>query len=175
MNIIDRAKQFAIEAHGDQKRKYTGEPYWHHLQSVAGIVHDYGGTQDMIAAAWLHDTLEDTGTFVEALIEEFSGHITRMVLMLTDGPYPTPKMNRAARKLFDCARLAKASDDVKTVKLADLMDNTESITAHDPKFARVYLREKALLLPALQGGNIMLWHDAAEQVRVCLDRLDATP
>jgi len=53
---------------------------------------------------------------------------------------------------------------VKTIKLADLLDNTEDITLHDPKFARVYMAEKAALLPALQGGNELLWKQAEAQI-----------
>ena len=64
--------------------------------------------------------------------------------------------NRAVRKAIDLVHTAKASAEAKTVKLADLIDNTKSIFAHDPKFAKVYLKEKALLLEVLEEGDAAL-------------------
>ncbi|TYF68814.1 guanosine polyphosphate pyrophosphohydrolase, partial [Enterobacter hormaechei] len=62
MNIIDKAHMFAAGAHAGvgQKRKYTGEDYIHHPVAVAEIVRNHGGTDEMVAAAMLHDTIEDT-------------------------------------------------------------------------------------------------------------------
>jgi hypothetical protein len=54
--------------------------------------------------------------------------------------------NRAARKALDRAHIAKTPRKRKPLKLADLIDNSRSILAHDPGFTRVYMREKALLL-----------------------------
>ncbi len=61
--------------------------------------------------------------------------------------------NRAARKALDRQHLAAASPEGMTIKLADLISNTQSITQHDPNFAKVYMREKAELLPMLERGN----------------------
>ena len=59
MSTIQRAEQFAQEAHKDHKRKYTGDPYYVHLDEVRRIVKAAGGSEDMQAAALLHDTVED--------------------------------------------------------------------------------------------------------------------
>lgn len=166
MSIIDRARQFAIIAHGDQKRKYTFEPYWKHLEAVAATVEAYGGTPVMQAAAWLHDTLEDTTVKWQQIDIAFGNAVSRLVAVLTDGPYPRPGMNRAARKAHDRERLAEASGAVQTIKLADLMDNTKSIVQYDPDFARVYLEEKALLLEVLTRGNSRLLTQARWQLHV---------
>jgi hypothetical protein len=76
--------------------------------------------------------------------------------MLTDVSKPTDG-NRAKRKNMDREHIAKASLQAKTIKLADLIDNTRSIVEHDPKFAKVYLTEKALLLEVLREGDSFLW------------------
>ena len=68
--------------------------------------------------------------------------------------------NRAARKLIDLQRLAKSSADGATIKLADIIDNSKDILAHDPNFAKVYLREKAASLAVLQHGNKALFNAA---------------
>lgn len=61
-DLIARARQFATEAHEriDQRRKYTNQPYQEHLKSVAGLVAGVTDDPEVIAVAWLHDTLEDT-------------------------------------------------------------------------------------------------------------------
>jgi hypothetical protein len=73
--------------------------------------------------------------------------------------------NRKARKALDRAHTAKASPAAKTIKLADLIDNTKSIVEHDPEFARVYLAEKAALLEVLKEGDQVLWAMASNLVR----------
>lgn len=61
--------------------------------------------------------------------------------------------------------LGKASPAAKTIKLADLIDNTRSIVERDPKFAQIYLAEKALLLEVLREGDATLWAMAAEHCK----------
>lgn len=151
--LIDAAYQFAKAAHGDQKRKYTGEPYIGHPVAVARIVAAVTDDCEMICAALLHDVLEDTSATYDDLVSSGFGHsIASLVLELTDISKPEDG-NRAARKALDRAHIARASDRAQTVKLADLIDNAGSITKYDPHFARVYMREKGLLLTVLTKGD----------------------
>ena len=60
MEIVEKAIKYATEAHGDQKRKYTGEPYITHPIAVMEIVKTVAHTKEMLAAAVLHDVIEDT-------------------------------------------------------------------------------------------------------------------
>ena len=71
MSIVEKARLFATSAHAavGQKRKYTNEPYIVHPAEVAKLVEDVGGTQEMIAAAWLHDVIEDTQVPLELIWE----------------------------------------------------------------------------------------------------------
>lgn len=152
-DLVVRAHSFAIEAHGPQTRKYTGDPYVTHCGEVARMVAMVGLDEEAIAAAWLHDTLEDCPQVTVDILERaFNSRVTHMVLMLTDAA-PDGVTNRAERKAADRARLAKAGFEIQTIKLADLIDNTTSITAHDPDFSVPYLREKRLLLEEMQGGH----------------------
>lgn len=70
---------------------------------------------------------------------------------------------RKHRKAKDREHTAKASPQAKTIKLADLIDNTRSIVERDPEFAKVYLAEKALLLEVLRDGDATLWKMAHAQ------------
>lgn len=65
MSIAFDAMTFARAVHRDQRRKYTGNPYADHLAEVAGIVAAVGGNADMIAVAWLHDSIEDQGVTLD--------------------------------------------------------------------------------------------------------------
>ncbi len=172
MTIIDQARQFAIDAHGDQKRKYTGFPYWHHCRNVAILVATATEDPTMIAAAWLHDVLEDTDTTAKELFQEFGSRITDLVVDLTDIVLKGAG-NRATRKAKECKRMAGIHPDAKTIKLADLIDNASDIVEGDPKFARLYLAEKAELLKVLGAGDIRLWEQADAVLLESWKRLEA--
>jgi (p)ppGpp synthase/HD superfamily hydrolase len=162
MNIVERARIFATAAHAavGQKRKYTGEDYIVHPTEVAGIVRDAGGTDAQIAAAYLHDVVEDTGVTIEQIEREFGTEITELVSYLTDVSKPSDG-NRKVRKTIDRKHTAKAPAAAKTVKLADLISNTQSIVKYDMNFAETYLEEKMELLSVLQhGGDPVLWKQA---------------
>lgn len=161
MTIVSEARAFAYGAHVGQVRKYTGEPYITHCEAVANMVHDAGCHERTIAAAWIHDTVEDTPVTNADIRCLFGETIAKYAEYLTD--YDHSYGNRATRKAADRTRLATAPNAVKTIKLADIIDNTKSIVEHDPQFAKVYLEEKRLLLPVLKGGDERLWNIAWEQ------------
>lgn len=165
MSLIERARAFAIEAHGDQKRKYTGEPYVVHTQQVADIVQRAGGDPCMVAAAHLHDVVEDTPTTIEQVREAFGPEVARLVLGMTD-QVPLSLGNRRARKRAESDRLGAADGRVQTIKLADIISNTPSIAEHDPGFAKVYLAEMRYLVPLLVRGDAALLARAREIVGV---------
>jgi hypothetical protein len=151
-SLVSRAKKFATEAHGAQKRKYTGEPYTVHLAEVAGLVRDAGLDEEVQAAAWLHDVVEDTHVGEAALRAEFGDRIASYVMQVTDVSRPEDG-NRATRKALDRAHLSHATYEGASIKLADMISNTISISQHDPNFSRVYLPEKEAILNAMQGGE----------------------
>jgi len=163
-NPIAKSIAFAHEAHIGHKRKYTGEPYTYHLASVASIIQEVSGTPEMVAAAWLHDTVEDTPTTIEDIQMQFGIKIAELVSDLTDVSKPEDG-NRKIRKTLDRLHLAKASPMAKTIKLADLINNAESIVQHDPKFAKVFMHEKKLLLEVLREGSPKLHARASEIIR----------
>ena len=156
-NLVTLAQQFAIQSHQriDQRRKYTGQPYEVHLKAVAELVQEVSSDPDMIAAAWLHDTVEDTPTTIEDIEDSFGSDVATLVGELTDVSNPGDG-NRAARKSIDRAHLARACVRAKTVKLADLIDNCRDICKHDPRFARVFVLEMVDLLQVLTEGDARL-------------------
>lgn len=166
MNVVHKAQVFAIAAHASvqQKRKYTGEPYIVHPAEVARIVAEVpGSTPDMVAAAWLHDVVEDTGCTFTDIHMNFGIDIAALVGWLTDVSKPEDG-NRSVRKAIDRAHTADAPAEAQTIKLADLISNSRSIMQHDPAFAKTYLEEKRLLLEVMTKGDKGLHELASKYV-----------
>lgn len=156
-----RAKYFAHGAHGaiDHRRKYTNEPYIVHPAAVVALLRTVPHTPLMLIAGWLHDVVEDTGCTLAMLATLFGEDVASKVEMLTDVSKPEDGL-RAARKQIDREHTAKADPDMKSVKLADLIHNAESILQHDLNFARVFFPEMNLLLGVLTDGDPTLWAKA---------------
>jgi (p)ppGpp synthase/HD superfamily hydrolase len=162
--LTTKAFEFAKAKHAGQVRRYTGEPYINHCFAVAALVAIVPWrTEEMLAAAILHDTIEDTDTTYEELVKEFGRTIANLVLDLTD-QIPLSAGNRTHRKELEAERLARTSMAAQTIKVADLIDNTLTIAEHDPGFAKVYLKEKAHLLSVLTLADEDLVEIARKQM-----------
>jgi (p)ppGpp synthase/HD superfamily hydrolase len=149
---LEQAIEFATRAHDGQVRKYTGEPYVTHPIAVSEIVRSVPHTEDMLIAAVLHDTVEDTDVTLADIEFYFGRTVMDLVFWLTDSSRPQDG-NRATRKAIDRDHLAAAPAAAQTIKVADLLHNTLSIVSHDPDFAIVYMREKRLLLDVLTQAD----------------------
>lgn len=165
MSIIENARCFSIAAHEaiQQKRKYTGEPYFWHPMAVGSIVWGAYGDENMLAAAYLHDVVEDTGVTLSTIENLFGEDVTTLVAGLTDVSKPSDG-NRAERKRIDREHTAEQSPRCKTIKLADLIHNSQSILEYDREFAKTYIKEKELLLEVLKEGDTNLWKAANDIV-----------
>ena len=162
----EEAKEFAREAHKDQFRKYKNEPYIEHPIRVAQLVRTVPHTPAMICAAYLHDVVEDTPVNIDEIRQRFGDRVATYVQELTDVYVKNdyPHLNRKRRKEKEVERLSKISVEAKTVKLADVIDNTRDIVENDKGFARKYVPEMEALVEALQGGNFKLLMKAIYEV-----------
>ena len=176
----ERLLTFVKVEHGEQVRKYTNEPYWKHLVSVATIVSKY--EPDGIEAALCHDLFEDTKcqpeTLQNALIDfgytkQESATIPALVMELTDRFIPElyPELNRNERKKREAERLGKICFLSQSVKYADLIDNTSSIVKYDKGFAVKYLQEKVRILDHMRNGNINLLIDCCHCLKNALNEM----
>jgi len=161
--MVQRAIWFATQAHAGQTRKYTGEPYVNHPVEVMQLVSTVTDDPEILAAAVLHDVVEDTPATIMNIKIGFNRRVAELVDDLTDVSKPEDG-NRATRKELDRQHTAKASPDAKTIKLADLISNSRSIVKDDPNFAKVYMKEKAALLEVLTEGNTILFKQASDIV-----------
>ena len=177
---MEKVKDFADQAHGKQQRKYSPEPYIVHPVRVMEMVRKHTDRLPVLAAALLHDVLEDTPVTKEKLHAflqtvmpgEEALQTTDLVVELTDVYTKTahPRWNRKKRKLKESQRIEKTSGESQTIKYADIIDNCREIVQHDPDFARVFLRECKSLLAVMKKGDEILYREALATVTDCLQQ-----
>lgn len=132
--LVDRAIQFAVDAHHDTERRGKGFPYIVHPLEAMEIVATMTTDPELLAAAVLHDTVEDTDVTVEQIREAFGDRVAELVHAESDqlnGEVFTGGENEAetwhARKQAAIDRLAAAPHDAKIVALGDKLSNMRAI------------------------------------------------
>ncbi len=131
MAKVVRAAYFAGEKHKDQRRSDKEEtPYINHPLELASILVDEGMVDnvDVICAALLHDTIEDTDTTAEELITVFGPTVAGIVLEVTNDM----TQSSANRRIQEAAKIPKLSVHAKLVKLADKIANIRDISTMPP-------------------------------------------
>jgi GTP diphosphokinase / guanosine-3',5'-bis(diphosphate) 3'-diphosphatase len=131
LGLLLRALSFAAHKHRDQRRKdVQASPYINHPIALADVLVNEAGVTDLevLCAALLHDTIEDTRTTPEELEREFGHGIASIVLELTDNKM----LKKGTRKRMQIVHAAAASRGAKLVKLADKICNLRDINARPP-------------------------------------------
>ena len=152
---IVKAAQFAAEKHKNQRRKDAdASPYINHPLALASVLAVEGGIEnpDVICAALLHDTIEDTKTSAEELEAIFGGKVTGIVLEVTDNK----NLDKAVRKEEQVRHAPHISAEAKLVKLADKICNLRDILASPPsdwsaERKRAYFEWAARVVAGLRG------------------------
>lgn len=155
-----RAVRFAAWKHRTQKRKDAAEsPYILHPVALAEVLWTEGGVRDpvVIAAALLHDTLEDTETTAEELRGAFGKPVAAVVEEVTDVKW----LGKHSRKRLQVARASRSSKRAKLVKLADKICNLRDLLASPPKGwslerKREYFDWAKEVIDPLRGTNARL-------------------
>ena len=131
MSLILKALEFAAQKHRDQRRKdKNASPYINHPIQLANVLRQEGSVADpvVIAAALLHDTVEDTETTWQELRGEFGDEIANIVLEVTDVQW----LKKIVRKRLQVAKARHASHAARLVKLADKICNLRDVAARPP-------------------------------------------
>jgi guanosine-3',5'-bis(diphosphate) 3'-pyrophosphohydrolase len=157
MGLVLRAARFAAWKHRDQRRKGRGAvPYINHPLDLAHVLWFEGAVTDpeILAAALLHDTLEDTQTTLQELQGEFGERVAGIVMEVTD----EPTINWRARKKLQVSRGRLASLEAKQVKLADKICNLRSMVSSPPngwtvERQRAYFDWSKEVVDQLRGAN----------------------
>jgi guanosine-3',5'-bis(diphosphate) 3'-pyrophosphohydrolase len=128
--LITNACDFAARRHVNQRRKGdAGEPYINHLAEVAELLaRATDGDAVLVAAAYLHDTLEDTATTYEELDELFGPQIAALVAEVTDDK----SLPKAERKRLQIAKAPGKSERARLLKVADKTSNLRALVSSPP-------------------------------------------
>lgn len=128
-DLLDRAIIFAVQAHHNTERRGKGFPYIVHPMEAVEIVSTITADQELLAAAALHDTIEDTDVTVEQLREAFGDRVAELVHaesdQFTEGVSEEDSWHDRKQAAID--RLAAASHDAKIVALGDKLSNMRAI------------------------------------------------
>ena len=158
--LLARAWRVAAEQHVDQRRKgERQEPYVNHLAEVADLVAEAtrGTDPNLVAAAVLHDTVEDTGMTKAKLARLFGADVAAIVAEVTDNK----KLPKAERKRLQVANASHKTRRAKILKLADKTSNLRSIAKSPPRDwnldrQRKYLKFSLDVAAGLRGSNAWL-------------------
>ena len=163
LRLVSEAADLAARRHNGMARRGRGsEPYINHLAEVANILAEVtdGDDAELIAAGWLHDTVEDTGVTREKLAQEFGERVAALVMEVTDD-MSLPKTKRREMQIESAPH---KSPNAKLIKIADKISNIRARIHSDPT--------------AEQRADLTDYVDWAEQVvagcrgvNVALDRL----
>lgn len=174
MSLILKAAWTAREAHSRQVRKWGRGPFHFHVARVAGLVAAHpgmGAGEEAVAAAYLHDTVEDGVLTSDQVLAEFGPGVWHTVMELTNASKLIPeadreRMSRAERKEMDRVKLGTVSWEAKIIKMYDRLDNLRDLETAPRDFVQKYLDESRALLDVIGHADPALLHHVLE---VCDD------
>jgi guanosine-3',5'-bis(diphosphate) 3'-pyrophosphohydrolase len=157
LKLLLRALDFAARKHRDQRRKdRAASPYINHPIALARVLALEGGISEpgVLAAALLHDTIEDTRTSYPELRAEFGPRVAKTVLEVTDNK----RLRKHTRKRLQVEHASTLSRDAKLVKLADKICNLRDLGIHPPvgwnkRRRREYFDWAKQVIDGLRGTN----------------------
>jgi len=131
LRLVSEAADLAARRHNGMQRKGRGnEPYINHLAEVANLLAGVtdGTDAELVAAGWLHDTIEDTATTREELAETFGTRVAALVVEVTDD-MTLSKAERRQKQILDAP---KKSPGAKLIKIADKISNIRARVVPQP-------------------------------------------
>lgn len=151
------AVSFAAKKHHKQKRKGAdGEPYVNHVLEVANLLANVGGVADydVLIAAVLHDTVEDTATTNEEIKERFGAAVAALVAEVTDDK----SLPKARRKELQIEHAPHLSTGARLIKLGDKISNVRDVSENPPagwslQRRREYVDWGERVINGLRGAN----------------------
>ena len=161
-HLVLKAVDFAARKHRDQRRKdHDASPYVNHPIAVAMLIAEVGGVQtpEILAAALLHDTVEDTQTTPEELELEFGVKVRQLVEEVTDDK----NLPKVARKRHQIEHAAVISEGAVLIKLGDKISNVMDVTNSPPKGWDIQRRQEYLAWAESVIANCRQANTALEQ------------
>ena len=176
--LVEKAKNFAFRAHeGHLRNDKNNDPYIVHPEEVADLVSKSGGSAQEVAAAWLHDTVEDTPTTIEDIRREFGEEVADIVHGLTDLP-EFEGLPLAERKAKQAERVRNEGISVRRIKLADQSSNVKAVGSGifldmPPEKAKVYVSGAKSIADHCKGISDFLDELFEERYKEALTNLES--
>jgi (p)ppGpp synthase/HD superfamily hydrolase len=175
LRLVSEAADFAARRHTGQQRKGRGnEPYVNHLAEVANLlsIATDGTDAELVAAGWLHDTIEDTATTHRELAKTFGERVAALVVEVTDD-MTLPKEERRQKQIVDAR---KKSPGAKLIKIADKISNIRARILPRPNQEERddlidYVTWAEKVVAGCQGVNAMLDRMFDETVKLARSTL----
>ena len=160
LRLISEAAELAARRHNGMARKGRGnEPYINHLAEVANLLSaaTEGADAELVAAGWLHDTIEDTETTREELAERFSERVASLVVECTDDM----SLPKAERRRLQVVNASHKSPGAKLIKIADKISNIRARILRNPTAEERddlvdYTNWAEQVVAGCRGGNVFL-------------------
>jgi guanosine-3',5'-bis(diphosphate) 3'-pyrophosphohydrolase len=160
LRLISEAAELAARRHNGMARKGRGnEPYINHLAEVANLlsVATDGADAELVAAGWLHDTIEDTETTREELTQKFSERVASLVVECTDDM----SLPKAERRRLQVVNASHKSASARLIKIADKISNIGARILPDPSVEERadlldYTNWAEQVVAGCRGGNAWL-------------------
>jgi (p)ppGpp synthase/HD superfamily hydrolase len=147
--LMIEAAMFAAAAHRGQNRKYHAQPYIAHPARIAATLMTKGAEPALIAAAWLHDVVEDCKVEPHTIDQLFGERVCGYVVAMTN-PSKGLRGSRAEKKAIDREHWATITDaDAQWLKVEDRLDNLRDAWAGPKDWRIVYAKESSLLIDVL--------------------------
>lgn len=157
--MIEKAEEYAREKHKNQVRKFSGEPYINHPIRVSKIVKEFNKSREMVIAAILHDTVEDTDTTIEYIELHFGREVSKLVNELTSDK---EEISRMGKTKYLTMKMSKMTDDALLIKLADRFDNISDVSSKE--FKEKYYIETAKIMTGIVGMGRVLLREHIEMI-----------
>jgi guanosine-3',5'-bis(diphosphate) 3'-pyrophosphohydrolase len=175
LRLVSEAAELAARRHNSMARKGRGgEPYINHLAEVANLLSAAtdGRDAELVAAGWLHDSIEDTETTREELAQKFSERVASLVVECTDDM----SLPKAERRRLQVVNAPHKSPSAKLIKIADKISNIGARILADPTAEECedladYTDWAVQVVAGCRGGNAWLdktFDDAVAKARSTL-------
>lgn len=149
--IVDFASRFSEFKHKGQFRKFSGEPYFKHPERVAKIVAQFKKSHkldQLISAALLHDTIEDTNTTYKDLVKLFGGLVASLVQELTSDP---EEIKNVGKTQYLINKMEHMSNWALVIKLADRLENVSDLKTTSKSFRDKIVKSTKQILSDLKA------------------------
>lgn len=149
--LVKKSAKFAEKQHAGQTRKFDGEPYVKHPKRVAEILRKYKDSKEiyaLVAAANMHDTLEDTTATEKQLRRKFGRLVTSLVKELSSDKEEMVK--QGGKRKYLANKTQNMSSWALVIKLADRLDNVSDFATASPEFVKNYRKQTNYILDELE-------------------------